>query len=71
LDSLRFMQALQRVEHRHGDEWHRMEPAPGHDAAATDRERAWARGRIFRCTSCDDEITVYPPDVQADPSTSL
>lgn len=66
MDTLRFMDALQRVEHRHGDEWHRME-AVAREAGATDRERAWARGRIFRCTTCDDEIRVLPP--QPEPHT--
>ena len=63
MDSLRLMDALQRVEHRHGEDWHRMEAvgAP-HDPAARDREHGWARGKVFKCTTCDDQIRVMPPE---------
>jgi hypothetical protein len=55
---------LARFEHNHGgDEWHPMEEvSPAHDAAEGDPERAWPRGRIFRCTVCADEIRVTVPD---------
>jgi len=33
-----------------------------HDASEHDPERQWARGRIFRCTTCEDEIRVVLPD---------
>lgn len=48
-----------RVEHRHGDAWHGMHDiSPEHDSAESDVERTWARGRIFRCDSCADEIRI-------------
>ena len=55
---------LARLEHNHGGgEWHDMEEiGPGHDAADSDPEREWSRGRIFRCTVCADEIRVLTPD---------
>ena len=55
---IRVMQTLSRVEHRHGSEWKRMEETGPHSPADSDAERSWARGRIFRCTTCDDEIRV-------------
>jgi hypothetical protein len=52
-----------RVEHSHGnDEWHEMVEAEPHaDSADNDDERDWSRGRIFRCTTCEDEIRVVMP----------
>ena len=35
-----------------------------HDSAEGDPERAWNRGRIYRCTVCEDEVRVS----YADPS---
>ena len=57
---------LARLEHSHGEgDWHEMnEASPAHDAAEGDPERAWARGRVFRCGSCADEIRVVIPDDQ-------
>jgi hypothetical protein len=57
---------LARLEHHHGGgDWHEMvEVSPGHDSASGDPERNWAHGRIFRCTSCEDEVQV----IAADPS---
>ena len=59
---------LARLEHNHGNnEWHEMQDVTPdqdaeHDAAAHDPERLWTRGRIYRCTTCDDEIRVVLPD---------
>ncbi len=55
---------LARLEHHHGDnDWHEMqEVTPAHDAAESDPERQWGTGRIFRCTTCEDEIRVLAPD---------
>ncbi len=48
-----------RLEHRHGDSWHEMhDVTPEHSPAESDPERNWARARIFRCGSCDDEVRV-------------
>jgi hypothetical protein len=53
-----------RVQHNHGgNEWHDMvEASPGHDSAGSDPERGWGRARIFRCTTCEDEIQILPAD---------
>lgn len=55
---------LARLEHSHGDDkWYEMHPvAPTHDPSETDPERDWARGRIYRCSSCEEEIRVVAPD---------
>jgi hypothetical protein len=57
-----------KLLHRHSDEnWVPMTEGSHHDAAAHDPERGWLRGaRIFRCTSCDEEIAIEPP---AEPHT--
>lgn len=53
-----------RIQHSHGaNDWHDMvEVTPSHDAAESDPERAWSSGRIFRCSTCEDEIKVMTPD---------
>jgi hypothetical protein len=55
---------LARLEHNHGGgEWHEMrEVSEVHDAAESDPERGWREGKIFRCTTCEDEIRVVMPD---------
>jgi hypothetical protein len=58
---------LPRFEHSHGgNDWHDMtEVSPPHDSAEGDPERAWQKGRVFRCSSCEDEIRVSTADEQA------
>ena len=52
---------LIRLEHGHGkDEWHRMVEVD--DPARHDPEREWSRHRIFKCSTCDDEIRIAEPD---------
>ncbi len=47
-----------RIEHRHSDgSWSPLEPIH-HDAAAHDSERSWLKRAIFRCSSCDEQVTV-------------
>jgi hypothetical protein len=60
---------LARLQHWHGgDEWHDMtEVTPAHDAAEADPERSWSSGRIFRCSTCEDEIRIVGQD-EAPPS---
>lgn len=55
---------LARLEHHHGgNEYHYMNEVTGpHSPADTDPERDWARGRIYRCSVCEDEIRVSLPD---------
>ncbi len=50
---------LLRVEHRHGDDWVRLEPSRQHDVAESDPERAWGSGgRIYACPVCDEQVRV-------------
>ncbi|MDP8905167.1 MAG: hypothetical protein M3N29_07610 [Chloroflexota bacterium] len=50
---------LARVEHRHGASWHEMhDVTPEHDPAEGDVERTWARARILRCATCEEEVRV-------------
>lgn len=50
---------VERIEHSHGNgEWHEMHEVPGHDSAQADPERGWLRGRLFRCSTCADEIRI-------------
>jgi hypothetical protein len=55
-----------RVEHSHRDgSWGEMVESHVHDAAETDPERDWGRRRIFRCTTCDESVSVRagePPE---------
>ena len=53
-----------KLLHRHGnDEWVPMAESE-HGSAAHDPERAWLRGaRLYKCTSCEEEILITaPPD---------
>ena len=55
--NLRIAQEFQ-VEHRHSDgSWSPLEPMH-HDAAAHDGERSWLMRKIFRCTTCEEEVAV-------------
>ena len=58
MDVVRSSSQLLRVEHRHGDQWVRLEPSPAHDSAESDAERGWQFGRLFRCTTCDEEVRI-------------
>jgi hypothetical protein len=51
-----------KLLHSHGDgHYVPMAENPDHDSAAHDPERAWLSGaRIFRCTTCDEEIIMTP-----------
>jgi hypothetical protein len=47
-----------RIEHRHSDgSWQALQEVP-HDSAAHDGERSWLRRAIFRCSTCDEQVTV-------------
>ncbi len=57
---------VSRIQHGHaGGSWHDMAEVTDTSSASQDPERGWLRGRIFRCTVCEDEIRVQEPD-QAD-----
>ena len=49
-----------QLMHLHGDERIPMHERP-RDAADDDPGRGWVKGeRIFRCSSCDEEVVVLP-----------
>jgi hypothetical protein len=58
------MDHMLRLQHRHRDgSWGDMvEDRPHHAAADHDPERRWTLGRIFRCTSCEEAVTLVPGD---------
>jgi hypothetical protein len=65
MDQLRYVEAAYRIQHQHPDgSWGLMEeeePAMLHHTSTEhDPERGWLRGRIFRCKSCDEVMTVVP-----------
>ncbi len=59
-----------QVEHRHGDGSRgvMVEQRPHPDAATDDPERSWGVGRIFRCKSCDEEVSIVPADPNEAPT---
>jgi hypothetical protein len=58
VDQVRASALLLSVEHRHGDEWVRLEPSSEHDVAESDPERTWGLGRIYSCPQCDEQVRV-------------
>lgn len=47
-----------RIDHQHEDGSRSpMEPAH-HDSASHDGERSWLKRTTFRCTTCDETVTV-------------
>jgi hypothetical protein len=53
-----------KLLHRHGnDDYAPMAEGGDHGPETHDPERSWLKGsRIFRCTRCDDEVLVSPPE---------
>jgi hypothetical protein len=51
---------LVRVQHRHSDgTWGELAQRPSHhDPADHDPEHDWAEGRLYVCTTCDEEVRV-------------
>jgi hypothetical protein len=62
---------LLRLEHRHSDgSWSRLEPDTSHhDPAEHDPERGWAKGRIYRCRACDEQVRVIDDTAESGPGT--
>jgi hypothetical protein len=60
MDSMRLFDAIDRVEHRHGEnDWHPMRAEdPRGGPASRDRERDWAGAKMYRCQSSDDSIRI-------------
>jgi hypothetical protein len=57
-----------KLRHRHNDgSWSDLEPATEiHDPAQVDPERGWALGHLFRCRTCDEEVSVLVGDPVSD-----
>lgn len=51
---------LFKFEHGHGNSWHPMDEV--RSPANNDVEREWGRHRIFKCTTCEDQIRVDVPE---------
>ena len=66
MDQIKFADYRLNVEHRHADQWVRLEPARPLDSAADDPERGWERGRIYECPACHEQVRV---DVDRDDHT--
>ncbi|HUQ43394.1 MAG TPA: hypothetical protein VM451_03150 [Candidatus Limnocylindria bacterium] len=52
-----------KLLHRHGsDDWAPYSEGSEHDSASRDVERSWLKqgARIFKCSSCADEVMVMP-----------
>jgi len=62
MDQIRFVESAYRIEHRHKDgAWGEMRQVePHHTAPDHDPERSWGIRRIFRCTSCDESVSIGP-----------
>jgi hypothetical protein len=55
--NIHIVQAM-RLEHHHSDgSWSPMEPIH-HGQADHDAERGWLKGLIFRCKTCQEEVSV-------------
>jgi hypothetical protein len=64
MDYNRIAEVQYRIEHRHEDgSWAPMiEEQNHHDAAEHDPERSWGKGRVFRCTKCDEGVLIEPEE---------
>jgi hypothetical protein len=57
---------MARLMHRHGDDWVEMTPVGEPSVDARDLERGLLGGRqAYRCTACDEEISIQQPDPAA------
>ena len=55
---------MDRLMHRHGDEWMEMRPVADHSPDERDPERRLLRGeRVYRCSGCDEEMAFVAPEV--------
>ncbi len=61
---LQSAEVMLRLKHLHGDgTWGTLAPKRAHhDPADHDPERDWAQGRIYACTSCDEQVMVSTGD---------
>jgi hypothetical protein len=45
-----------------------VERRPHHDPADHDPERGWGLRRIFRCTTCDEEVSIVAGEPDETPA---
>lgn len=64
MDLARVAELNLRFQHRHDDgSLGTFEPEPSHHSPTDhDPERDWAKGTIYKCTTCDEEIVVGHDD---------
>jgi hypothetical protein len=61
---------IAHIQHDHGNgEWSDMVEVT--DASNEDPERGWLRGRIFKCTTCEDSIRIETVDPEASTTEPL
>ena len=54
---------LIKLEHQHGpNSWHRMDEVD--NPASHDSEREWGRHRLYKCSTCDEQIRVEVPETE-------
>jgi hypothetical protein len=54
---------ISHIQHDHGNgEWSDMVEVTDTSHAREDPERGWLRGRIFKCTTCEDSIRIETAD---------
>jgi hypothetical protein len=68
--SARIVEMAYRIDHRHSDgSWGEMvEDRSHHSPANHDPERNWSLRRIFRCTSCEESVTLIPGEEGGPPA---
>jgi hypothetical protein len=70
MDFGRISELSLRLQHRHSDgTWGSFVQREHSDVADHDPEYEWARGEVYACTSCDEEVHVQTVEDPADPRT--
>ena len=69
MDQLRSAEIQYRIRHRHSNgEWFDLAPDPSrHDPSEGDPERSWVQRMFFRCTRCDEVVSISPVRLEGDP----
>lgn len=63
---------IAQIQHDHGSgEWHDMVDVTEQSSTTEDPERGWLRGRIFKCSACEDSIRVQMPEDGAGPAEPI
>jgi hypothetical protein len=69
MDQLRSAEVQYRIQHRHTNgEWSDLAPETRrHDPSTGDPERSWAQRMVFRCTHCDEVVSISQVRLEGDP----